>query len=856
MSSMTRKDFLKSAATVAAGAAAMGAVASSALADEAEQAPAEETAPAPAAAGILTPGTYTDEQDTGYARVLVTCTFDASTVTDVAYEVLESSDNDYFVPFADAAAAYCDAIVAAGTSHGVDTMAGASLCSKAIADGFENCLYQALGVDKKVGPDFVNKNPQDLSIFHAAETDLSHVFSPLQVGPMTLKNRVCKCSGSATWPTDPDAVLQPAALDYYGTMAENGVSLLVIATGSGVLNGVFRLAEGQERAPIDEIVEGAKPLIDRIHAAGSYVGFQFTMGYPMGDGADECTLEEIQQTVKDVSEQAAISKQLGADFVELKGSSGDTLNAFYSRRANHREDEYGPQSFENRTRVWSELIAGVKESCGEDFPIIALINAMEIQNTPAGVDGGHITIEEGQQLAKFLEDSGVCLIQVRVGAPGVNEAKSGLNECNSWAPDIQHSVYKVDGMNGDGQLFDYSQHAEGLMDGSHNGLGGFLPIARAIKQAVSIPVGCVGDMDLRAAPDFIDQAIADGSCDVIFMNRPLMADPELVQKMQEGRRDEVTPCCHCLHCHDAIRDARGGLDWWPNYPEKYCRVSAPFTRAYTDEMPEGRTPAPAETPKNVMVIGGGPAGMECARVAAQRGHTVTLYESKATLGGLLPFAEGVKGRHESLGDLRTYLIKGLELAGVTVNTSTTVDAAMVQEAAPDVVVVATGGARESKLEATDDVVVLSLEQAFGTPAAQNIAIVGVGVQAFDMANFLMAQGKKVTMVNVGGIGDIDKEQSTWTQKFGTRQFYSEGGVIYSEATVNGIVDGGLSITYQGAERVIPCEAVVEGYDMVPNTALADEIAAAGFEVHTVGDCAEPFNIGKAINNANLLARSL
>lgn len=845
MATMNRKNFLKASAALTS-AAVMGTTATAAWA-----AGQDDSVP-----GMYIPGTYTDEQDTSYARVLVSCTFGPNTVTDVTYEILESSDNDYFIPFADAAESYCAAIAAAGTTRGVDAIAGASLCTKAIADGFENCLYQALGIDKKAGPDFTTKNPQDLSIFHDAQTDLSHVFSELKVGPLVLKNRVAKSSGSATWPTDENAILQPAAYDYYGSMAEGGTSLLVIATGSGVLNGVYRLKEGQVRPPIEEIAEGAKPLIDRIHNAGSYVGFQFTMGFPMGDGCDDYTIDEIKQTVQDISEQALISKQLGADFVELKGSSGDALNAFFSRRANHRDDEYGPQSFENRTRVWAELIAGVKESCGEDFPIIALINAMEIPNTPVGVDGGHITIEEGQQLAKFLEESGVALIQVRVGAPGVNEAKSGLNECNSWAPDIQHSVYKVDGMNGDGQLFDYNQHAEGLVDGSHNGLGGFLPISRAIKQVVNIPVGCVGDMDLRAAPDFLDQAIANGDCDVIFMNRPLMVDPELVNKIKEGRRDEVAPCCHCLHCHDAIRDARGGLDWWPYYPEKYCRVSAPFTRAYTDQMPEGRTPAPTDTPKNVMVIGGGPAGMEAARVAAQRGHTVALYESKAVLGGLMNFAEGVKGRHESLGDLRAYLAKQLELAGVAVATSTTVGIDEVRDANPDVVIVATGGARESKLSSTDNVDVLSMEQAFGTPAAQHIAIIGVGVQAFDMANYLIAQGKVVTMVHEGDLADIDKEQSTWTNKFGTRQFYSVGGVIYSNATVNGIVDQGLSITYQGTERVIPCEAVVEGYDMVCNTTLADEIEAAGFEVHAVGDCAEPWNIGKAIGSANLLARSI
>lgn len=849
MTSMTRKDFLKGAAVAVAGAAA-GAAAVTAT-GAMTKAPAAE-----ADSSIVTSGTYTDEQDTGFAFVNVNCTFDGATLTDLSYEVTQSSDNDYFALFGDAINDYCSAIVEAGTANGVDTVTGASLCCKSIKDGYENCLYQALGVDKKVGMDFINRNPQDLSIFKPAETDLSHIFSPIQVGNMTLKNRIAKPSGSATWKVDPDSILQPTALEYYGTMAENGVALLVISTGAGVLSGTFRLNEGETRPPMEDLIVAAQPLIDRIHAAGSYVGMQLTMGFPMGDGADEMTLEEIQAKTAEIAEHAHIMQQIGCDFVELKGSSGDALNAFYSRRANHREDDYGPQSFENRTHMWRDLIEAVKESCGPDFPIIGLINAMEIQNTPVGFDAGHITIEEGQQLAMFLEDMGVTMIQVRVGAPGVNETKSGLNECNSWAPDVQHCVYKVDGMTGDGQLFDYAQHAKGLMDGSHNGIGGFLPIARAIKEVVSIPVGCVGDMDLRAAPDFLDQAIANGDCDIIFMNRPLMVDPELVQKIQEGRRDEVAPCCHCLHCHDAVQDARGGLDWWPNHPEKYCRVSAAYSRAFGKTMPEGREPAPAGIAKNVMVVGGGPAGMEAARIAAQRGHNVTLHEGKSTLGGLLPFAEGVKGRHESLGDLCTYLKKQLELTGVEVHTMSTVDVETVKETAPDVVVVATGGQRETRLESSHDVTVLSLPQAFGTPAAQNIAIIGVGLQAFDMANFLMAQGKTITMVNEGGIGDIDKEQSTWITKFGVNHFYSQGGVIYNEAVVNGIVDGGLSITHQGMEHIIPCEAVVEGYDMVPNLALADEIASAGFEVHSVGDCAEPWNIGKAISSANLLARSL
>lgn len=383
-----------------------------------------------------------------------------------------------------------------------------------------------------------------------------------------------------------------------------------------------------------------------------------------------------------------------------------------------------------------------------------------------------------------------------------------------------------------------------------------MPIARAIKEAVDIPVGCVGNMDLRSAPDFLDQAIANGDCDLIFMNRPLVADRELVRKMEEGRRDEVAPCCHCLHCHDAVWDARGALDYWPNRPATYCRVNGAHYKAYTDVMPEGVTPLPAETPRNIMVIGGGPAGMECASIAAQRGHAVTLYERSRQLGGLLHFAHGVKGRHEPIEDLCSYLAKRLDLAGVEVNLGAEVDAALVKSVNPDVVVVATGGLRDAKLAPAEGVQVLSLEQAFGTPRAKNIAIVGVGVQAFDMANFLLAQGKKVTMVNPGEVGELDKEQSVWIQKVATSQFFSQGGAVYSNATVNGVVEGGLSITYQGEERIIPCEAVVEGYALLPNTALADELAAAGFEVHAIGDCAEAGTIGMAIGGGNVVARAL
>lgn len=397
MDAMTRKEFcILQGAAAAAGAAMLGAATASA------------SDAVPDRKGAYTAGTYTDTQDTGYAFVDVVCTFDNLGLTDLVYEVTESTANDYFAPFAEALTAYCASVAEAGTPEGIDSVAGASLCCKAIIDGYENCLYQALGIDKKAGPDFTNRIAQDYSIFAPATTDLSHVFSPLQIGPMILKNRTAKaCAGSVTWVTEPDEILQPSALDYYGTMAENGVSLIVIGMGAKVLNGVFD-------RPVEEVAEAAKPLVDRVHAAGSYIGMQLAVGGGMGDGANEMASEDIEAAIVEMGERARILQQIGFDFVEVKGASSDTLNAFFSRRANHREDEYGSQSLENRTRFYGDLIASVREHCGPEFPIVALINAMEICTVPVGADSGHITIEEGKQLAKFLEDAGVLMIQVRV----------------------------------------------------------------------------------------------------------------------------------------------------------------------------------------------------------------------------------------------------------------------------------------------------------------------------------------------------------------------------------------------------------------------------------------------------------
>jgi len=834
---ISRRDLLKGMAAGAASVATLGVLGGCAGEPQPSAVITPSAAPTPAAPAVFKAGTYTSAQTTVYATVEVKCTFSETALTDVSYEVVRSSQSDYFTPFASAMENYCKKVVENGKTDGVDGVTGASLCTTALKDGINACTAQALGLPT-VSAAAAVLNPQDEN-FDSFDGNLDAVFSPIKLGSMTLPNRIVKAAGSATWEIGETII--PSATELYGTMAENGLCLNIV-TGykvhtAGVIPGFVALCD------TEKAVATLKPLADRVHKAGGLLGLQFTYGglapQVPDDVINNTTIAELDAYIDEVGVAADRAKKAGFDCIEIKGASADALNGFLSRRVNKREDEYGPQSFENRTRLFCRIIQKIKEVNGADYPVGALIDGVEENDVSLGDNDLFTTIEEGKGIAKCLEAGGADRIQVRVGANG--------QEMNIWAPDAQHVAIGADGITGNGTMFDYSSHFDGMVDGSHSGFGSFMPIVKAIKEAVKIPVGCAGYMDLRVGPDYLNEAIKRGELDLIFINRSLNCDPELVRKMQEGKRDDVRPCMKCLHCHDEISSG------WalPNT----CRMNAANFISLTDAMPEGATPTPAAVKKNILVIGAGPAGLECARVAAERGHTVTICDSADKIGGLMNFAHGVKGNHERFEDYFTYAAYQMEKLGVTVKLNTKVDAALVQEQKPDAVVVATGGLRESKLSGDK---VFSPEDAFGSAKlGRKVVILGAGAQAVDFAAYLLSQGKKVTLIHAGDAAAVDKEQSVQVRTYMVSYLKSAGVKIINNATVKSVGADGITITTDvGVDKTIPCDSVVEFYDMVPNTGLAQELEKAGFEVHTVGDAAEPYNIQKAVRTGNLCARSL
>ncbi len=687
-------------------------------------------------------------------------------------------------------------------------------------------------------------NPQDYSYTTNSIDDFTktQLFSDWKLGPIELHHRMVKSAAFqlAFFNGNPDEYFA-----YYERMAKGGVEMIWIED--------FANFWDMTASPLKQDYDAydVKGLVAALHADGAHVGYQFdTMGAPIGplDYTEpfigDYSTEEIQSWQQVVIDLAKRLQADGFDAIELNMAANNMGQSFLSRTRNNRDDEYGPQSLENRTRWAVETIRGIKEACGPDFVVQALINAIESNDKDLGNDGDFTSIEEAKAIAKILEDAGADSLHVRIGPAFTHIAQ--------FAGDLYFCANGLEGMNSHSGRYDFKKHWQGLLRGEHSGCGLGIDMAAEIKSAVSIPVGAATYMDPAQAPDYFEQALEDGKLDFFVMNRPLCVDPEYVNKLREGRVDEIAPCTRCLHCFYDV-DHRGTV------PFEHCRVNAANWRAYGPAMPEGFDPAPAETPKNVMVIGGGPAGMEAARVAAQRGHSVTLYEKADSLGGTLPVAEAIKGPHENLGRLAGYLERELEVVGVDVVTGAEMTADDIVAAAPDYVVVATGGVEPGvSLEGTEATPVVDFAGMLSLGCGPEVTVLGSSARAVDVAVYLTKQGKHVSIVTPDGMDLFEKGHSVNVQGFVRNAFTAAGGRIWANATVTEVGDGTVTFTRAdaGVDATIACDAVVDMSDLLPNTGLADALTAAGIACATVGDADDPWNIAEAISTGNLVARAI
>ena len=677
-------------------------------------------------------------------------------------------------------------------------------------------------------------NPQE-SLVVNKDADTSQLFQPLAIGDFTARNRLVKSAAGSY--ALMDSFDDPVATGFYREIAKGG-------TGTVLVEDCFWVATDPANV---------RPVVEAIHEEGALAGVQI---WGMWDHSSsekpsasrlECvgtgfpraqmTTEQVHEFQDYVLGLVSVYDEAGFDVIELNASCDHTFASFLSRFLNvSRDDEYGPQSFENRARILTEIIERIKA----EHPRVAvqvLFNGVEEHVEELGDSALCMQPEEAVEIAKLLEQAGADALQVRSTVFG--------NHAAGFLPDIMH--VGSHGNTGLGGQVDFSQHFSGIVDGANEGVGALLNVAAFVKQSVAIPVGVVGDMDPRLAPELCNNAIAEGKVDFLVLNRPLLADPELPNKLKAGNLGAVRPCNKCISCFQSVVNGEG---------IGFCRVNPAHIRAFSPDMPEGYLPVPAEAPKKVLVIGGGPAGMEAALVAAQRGHSVTLVEEDSSLGGMATFAAAIKGPHERIADYLEYQQQQMEAAGIEIVTGVRADAAYVREAAPDAVIIATGGATPAASLTESGPALVPFSEVASFQPEGKVCIVGGSLRATDYANYLVNQGVKVELVHSSSEADLAAAQAPWVRAVILSWLKATGAVLHHEASSIAATAEGVSYaTPYGTQRTIACDAIVLADDLTEDSALEQELGAE-FTVVRVGDAAAPASILEAVSSAHLAARAL
>jgi 2,4-dienoyl-CoA reductase-like NADH-dependent reductase (Old Yellow Enzyme family)/thioredoxin reductase len=687
-------------------------------------------------------------------------------------------------------------------------------------------------------------NPQDYD-YRKGTSDFKTLLSPLRIGSLELGHRMIKsAAGSACYLAGPTDEL----LQYYVNLAKGGIELIWV-------EGIGWLEPGPQLMPTGVSEEDARAfgakLVEECARYGTKLGYQWA-AFAMTPVA-QMTVEEIAMTQDRGVALAQWFQSMGFVGLEINAAGFNLGEHFLSRFHNTRTDEYGAGSLANRARFVTECIEKTKQACGNDFVVQLLIDCIEendnltndatlmwLDNAVTAPHNKVTTIEEGIEFAKLFEAAGCDSMHLRLGPLGNHPCQFGS--------DLYFILNGIEGATGYGTQWDFSRHWQGELIASHSGAGMLLDVVKRYKDAVSIPCGTVTYMDPAHAPGFFEDALAEGKADFYIMNRPLTVDTEYVNKLREGRLDEIAPCTRCLHCHIGSNEMNRAMG--------YCRVNALTQRVMTPSGPATYELPPAAQAKKVMVIGGGPAGMEAARVAAERGHQVTLYEQDSSLGGQLQFASMVKGPHENLDDLIAYLKRQMELHGVRVELNRKADAALISSTAPDVVVLAVGGLRDTPpVSGNSSVRVVDFETFMTADLGDDVVVYGSNAQAFDCALWLTVHKKRVTIVTPSPNEDLDKQQSHHAMRFMTTALYALGVKAWPGASIKAIGNGEITVNTDVATEVtVPCSSIVVGAELKPNKSLLEEISVA--ESYAIGDCEEPFNIALAIRSGNDVGRKI
>ena len=709
------------------------------------------------------------------------------------------------------------------------------------------------------------------------------LFEPGYIGNLRTQNRMVR-SGAGAHSGDKDGYLSDKGHAFYQALARGGIGLIIIeghvptyssmppVPGFLSLNDdkyipsfrkiaqtihgygcpalcqmgspmvVFHPGNPPERVTVSPQIEGEEWGIEAIFGIPVRPDMPYIPGtrrmMDVGNtgwfqAAREITISEIGETIELFVKTAERAQKAGVDGIEINGATG-LANEFLSLASNRRQDQYGCQNMENRTRFLVELLQALKKRLGWDYPITVLFSGAEF-----GIKNG-LTTEDSQQIAPILEAAGADGFQVR--APG-----HGAYGLRQW---LEHHFYpeKMNPLPGPN------------LDWSRKGPGAYLPLVYNVKKMVKVPVMTVGRFDYALA----EQTLREGKADFIQMQRRLLADPDYPNKVKEGKFEDIAPCTACLTC--CSNTLVTGVH--------ECRVNA--------ALKDGNDYAiqPTDKPKKVLVIGGGPAGMEAARVAALKGHQVVLYEKETKLGGLLPLAALVRGTEiEDMPALVKYLETQIIKLGVDIRLGKEFKPAMLNEIQPEAIIVAAGGkAVVPNIPGIERSIVVSgasLHLKLKTllrhsspenlrsltrlwmPVGKNIVIIGGTIQGVELAEFLVKRGRKVTIVDSGPEDILGQGLPIIKWIYLYPWLHDKGVKMITDVKYEEITDKGLVIsTRDGEKQTLEADSIATAVPFAPYTEFIDSLKGKIPQVYAIGDSSKPGLIIDAISDGYRVATSL
>ena len=668
------------------------------------------------------------------------------------------------------------------------------------------------------------------------------LFDSMRIGKLELKNRYSMAPMGTLGLVDDNGAYNKRGIDYYVARAKGGVGLII--------TGIHMAENELEPLPMPSLpcptlnptayIRSARELTERVHSYGTKIIGQITAGWGRSmipgfvpenkavapsQAANrfnpeithrELTTDEVKYYISQFIKTAVIMQKAGFDGIEVHAvHEGYLLDQFALEYFNKRTDEYGG-SFENRYRFAVEIIQGIRQACGADFAITLRFSVKSnmkgfgrgILPNEAAEEAGR-DIEEGLRAAQYLEQAGCDALNVDAGT------------YDSWYWNHPPNYFKP---------------------------GMYQPYCQAVSEVVNIPVIMAGRMD---NPDLATRAVMAGIADNISLGRPLLADPDIVKKIQCGKAEEVRPC---LSCH------QGCLGRMASVGNVSCTVNPQCGREEEYNL------LPTLKPKKVVVVGGGVGGMEAARIASIRGHNVVLFEQSNELGGNVIPGSKPPFKHDDKLLLDWYRGEMVR-SSVDVRLNTKATKQLIESAQPDSVIFAMGSKPfiPSNIEGVDTLNSLNAEQVLMNPklvTEQNVAIVGGGLVGSEVALWLAQLGKTVTLIEaeediVGGPhGQCFANYLMLKEMLEAEKVNILTSTYLKAVTNNGVIvedsSSGNEPHYVEAEHVV----LAMGYKAQPELFYQLQHQLSVQDIYNIGDSKQARTILAAIWEGYEIARAL